>query len=76
MKAKALTPAWFGACPRYLTVDRFCVEAGLSNGKTRIETLLQQGAMPSRRFGRYLMVDMHELMLMLPTEPLQEEAPE
>lgn len=76
MKAKALTPAWFGACPRYLTVDNFCVATGIANGKARIENLLQQGAMPSRRFGRHLMVDMHELMLMLPSELVQEEDPE
>lgn len=74
MKAKALSPAWFGGCPRYLTVDGFCQAVGLSNGKQRIQNLLEQGAMPSRRFGRYLMVDMHELMLMLPSEPVQEEA--
>lgn len=76
MKAKALTPAWFSNCPRYLTVDNFCVATGLANGKARIENLVERGAMPSRRFGRYLMVDMHELMLMLPSEPEQEEDPE
>ena len=76
MKAKALTPAWFSGCPRYLTVDNFCVATGIANGKARIENLLERGAMPSRQFGRHLMVDMHELMLMLPSDPVQEEDPE
>ncbi len=68
MKRIELTQAWFGQCPRYLSVKGFCLAAGLMNRQKHIETLLDQGVMPSRRIGRYLMVDMHRLMLMLPSD--------
>ncbi|MGY4532707.1 hypothetical protein ACVW0Y_001836 [Pseudomonas sp. TE3786] len=68
MKRIELTPAWFGQCPRYLTAAGFCHAAGLLNRQKHIESLMDQGVLPSRRIGRYLMVDMHQLMLMLPSD--------
>lgn len=73
MKRIELSQDWFGQCPRYLTAERFCREAGLNTGKEHIEKLINQGVMPSRRIGRYLMVDMHQLMLMLPSHSPEEE---
>jgi hypothetical protein len=73
MKRIELSQAWFGQCPRYLTAERFCREAGLNAGTEHIEDLIKQGVMPSRRIGRYLMVDMHQLMLMLPSHSQDDE---
>ncbi len=72
MKRIELTPAWFGQCPRYLTAKDFCHSAGLLNRQKHIETLIDQGIMPSRRIGRYVMVDMHQLMLMLPSHNVED----
>jgi hypothetical protein len=68
MKEIPLSQAWFKECPRYLSVNRFCEAAGLIRRQKRIESLVDQGMLPTRRIGRYLMVDMHELMLMLPCD--------
>jgi len=73
MKEIQLTQAWFRECPRYLSVKRFCEAAGLTKRQAHIERLVDQGVLPTRRIGRYLMVDMHELMVMLPSH-MEEEA--
>ncbi len=68
MKEIPLTQAWFKECPRYLSVNRFCEAAGLIRRQKRIESLVDQGMLPTRRIGRYVMLDMHQLMLMLPSD--------
>jgi hypothetical protein len=69
MKPIELTPAWFGQCPRYLSPKRFGDMTGLVEQEEHIEVLMKQGLLPTRRIGRHLMVDMHQLMLMLPSQP-------
>ncbi|MEN0107946.1 MAG: hypothetical protein AAGC84_16195 [Pseudomonas sp.] len=68
-----LTPAWFAQCPRYLTAKRFGAMTGFTDQQEQIENLLKQGLLPARKVGRHLMVDMHQLMLMIPSPPSNDE---
>lgn len=72
MKSIELNPDWFSQCPRYLSAKRFGAMTGLSDHQERVESLIDQGVIPTRRIGRHLMVDMHRLMLMLPSHKLNE----
>ncbi|GLK88799.1 hypothetical protein [Pseudomonas turukhanskensis] len=72
MKPIELTPAWFGQCPRYLSAKRFSDMAGLKGQENQIENLVKQGVLPTRQLGRHLMIDMHRLMLMLPSDTSNE----
>jgi hypothetical protein len=72
MKPIELTPAWFGQCPRYLSAKRFGDMTGLKGQEKTIENLIKQGVLPARRIGRHVMVDMHQLMLMLPSDTSNE----
>ncbi|WP_108099868.1 hypothetical protein [Pseudomonas sp. GV071] len=72
MKRIELTPAWFGQCPRYLSAESFCHAAGLEDRQDHIKTLMDQGVLPARQIGRYVMVDMHQLMLMLPSDAAED----
>ena len=62
MKVEELASELFVACPRYLTQERFAELAGLKEQKKMLARWVAEGALPTRRFGRHRMIDMHTLL--------------
>nr|WP_298138408.1 DNA-binding protein [uncultured Pseudomonas sp.] len=62
MKVEELPPTLFVGCPRYLTQDRFAELAGLQTQKELLARWIDEGALPSRNFGRHRLIDMQALL--------------
>lgn len=62
MKVEELPPEPFLDCPRYLTRERFAELAGLEEQQRMLARWIAEGALPTRRFGRYRLIDMQALL--------------
>lgn len=51
--------------PEYLDLDQFARLAGLEDHREIIDRWIANGKLPTRRFGRHLLVDMKRLRRML-----------
>ncbi|MDP3976561.1 MAG: DNA-binding protein [Pseudomonas sp.] len=62
MKVEELAPDLFVGCPRYLTQERFAKLAGLQEQEQMLALWIEEGILPSRRFGRHRLIDIQALL--------------
>lgn len=62
MKVEELPSELFVDCPRYLTQERFAELAGLEGQQRMLARWIAEGVLPTRRFGRYRLIDMQTLL--------------
>jgi len=62
MKVEELAPDLFVGCPRYLTQARFAELARLEEQKNMLVRWIDEGALPTRCFGRHRLIDMQALL--------------
>ena len=62
MKVEELAPALFLGCPRYLTQARFAELTALKEQKKMLARWIDEGSLPTRRFGRHRLIDMQALL--------------
>lgn len=62
MKVEELPSELFLDCPRYLTQKRFAELAGLEEQQRMLARWIAEGVLPTRRFGRYRLIDLQALL--------------
>jgi hypothetical protein len=62
MKVEELAPELFLDCPRYLTQERFAELAGLQEQERMLARWVEEGILPTRRFGRHRLIDIQALL--------------
>lgn len=62
MKVEELPSELFVDCPRYLTLERFAGLAGLQEQEQMLARWVEEGILPTRRFGRHRLIDIQALL--------------
>ena len=62
MKVEELPSELFAGCPRYLTLERFTRLAGLQEQEQMLVRWVEEGVLPTRRFGRHRLIDIQALL--------------
>ncbi|OEC34898.1 hypothetical protein SAMN05216600_105288 [Pseudomonas cuatrocienegasensis] len=62
MKVEELAPDLFADCPRYLTPQRFAELASLQKQQNMVTQWIDDGALPTRCFGKYRLIDIQTLI--------------
>lgn len=62
MKVEELPSELFVDYPRYLTQERFAELAGLQEQEQMLARWVEEGILPTRRFGRHRLIDIQALL--------------
>ncbi|TWC42834.1 hypothetical protein FBY03_10115 [Pseudomonas sp. SJZ079] len=62
MKVEELASELFVGCPRYLTQERFAELTGLKEQQQMLTRWIDEGILPTRRFGRHRLINMQVLL--------------